>query len=340
MVWGKDAIDDYSLSEISKFKTIILYSYTYKNKGQADRLLESYVKAGGNLFIDTGIQYKTPDWQTKPNEGALKILPAKTMTWTSVKKTDTYSVNQDTFTSGVDISKLNPMVYGDTIWGISSFDSKDMRSWTKPILSIGKSPILTYGELGRGKIVWAGFNPFGHVKQSNGVNSDEMKLLGNVFSWLMTNNQQSQTVPVSYHRDTPDKVIFDIQSDYSEGSFLLWKESFYSRFDATLLSNGKSTKIKDVYRTGPGLVLIRTPHLSKGDQIIYEYHKQFIDWIWLGVSSVALVVTFLIILEIMLLQKKSWILNGLMSWENNLHSWSNKFRKNSKTWWNSDKEYE
>lgn len=340
LVWGKNSIDEYSLDEISKFKTIILYSYSYKNKSKTDRLLESYVKAGGNLFIDTGIQYKTPDWQTKPNEGTLKILPAKTMTWTSVKKTDTYSVNQDTFTSGVDISKLNPMVYGNTIWGISSFDSKDMRSWTKPILSIGKSPILTYGELGKGKVVWAGFNPFGHMKQTNGINGDEMKLLSNVFSWLMSNNQPSQTVPVSYHRDNPDKVVFDIQDNMADGGYLLWKEAYYSGFTASLLSGGKLTPIKEIYRSGPGWVLIRIPRLSKGDQIVYEYRKPIIESVWLTVSYLTLLVILLVVLETIIFQKKSYTLKGMMFLSNYLDSLPGKFRKKTGSWWNSDKEYE
>src|SRR4029079_355046 len=51
-VMGQTNIDDYSLAELEKYKVLVLHAYNYHSKTAAYKLLNDYVTAGGNVFID------------------------------------------------------------------------------------------------------------------------------------------------------------------------------------------------------------------------------------------------------------------------------------------------
>jgi len=68
LINGGERITDYSKEELEQFELIWLYGHQYQNDKQQQKswsLLDKYVKQGGRLFIDTGWQYTTDDWQLR-----------------------------------------------------------------------------------------------------------------------------------------------------------------------------------------------------------------------------------------------------------------------------------
>lgn len=45
-------IDDYTLAELSRYKTLVLYGFSFKNQARAERLLKNYVAGGGKVVLD------------------------------------------------------------------------------------------------------------------------------------------------------------------------------------------------------------------------------------------------------------------------------------------------
>ncbi len=275
IVWGRGAIDDYHPEELANFDLLLLHGYTYKNRQEANELLADYVKGGGNVFIDTGWQYTTPDWETKSGLETLAIIPFNQLLWKNLGKTDDFVFEESELSNGVDLSQFAPLIYEDQPWGVSTNKKTELKNWPKVVLSVQDYPLIVAGELGEGKVVWSGMNIFPHLRQKEEVNYEEVKFLANLFSWL-TNGNSREDLPVTYRRENPDRLEFTVEEDVSSPSFLLWKEAFHPDFRATLASDqGSATQSLDVYRAGPNLALISLPEIKKGAKIIYEYRQPF-----------------------------------------------------------------
>ena len=291
IVWGKDAIDDYSLNELKNFNVLLLHGYTYRNKGQANKLLRHYVEEGGNVFIDTGWQYTVPDWGKNGQDNALDIIPFKSLSWKDLGKTSSYTLEDKRFSKNIDLSKFNSLTYGDQSWGVSTAERNKLKTWAKVALSVDGFPLIATGEIGKGKIVWSGMNIFPHAKPGNVVYQEEVNFLHNLFSWF-SDNKNSKDYKITFTRPHPDKVEFAIGEDLPEGGYLLWKEGYYPHFTTTLINNsGKDEKLS-VYRAGPGFSLIRVPKTEAGSKIVREYKKPLSESLAFLIS----IITFLVLL--------------------------------------------
>jgi uncharacterized membrane protein len=340
LVWGKGAIDGYELSELSKFDVLLLHGYTYKNRKKADRLLADYVKNGGKVFVDTGWQYTVPDWETKKDLKALETIPLKKLVWKDLGKTRDFVLEDKKIGGWVDVSKFAPLVYGDQSWSVSTSEKSDFKDWARVVLSAKGYPLIVAGEIGEGRVVWSGMNILPHIKPGEKISYEEIKLLEKLFSWL-TEGKSEESFAVSYKREHPDKVEFSIGEDVPSGSFLLWKEAYHPDFYAKhILSSAGKLSIADLktYRGGPGFVLIKTPELKAGDKIVYEYRKPFSEKAFFGLSLLTFLFLPVMVVEGMLLGKKSFFGQLVKLGEGKLNFLLFKLWKRPFAWWRREEE--
>lgn len=317
LVWGKDAVDDYEPSELKDFDTLLLHGYTYGNQKKADELLEAYVIEGGNVFIDTGWQYTTPDWETVEDMETLEIIPFNKLVWKDLGRTGDYILEDSGVGNEVDVSKFTPLVYGDKSWSVSTSERTNLKSWAKPVLSVRGYPLIVKGEIGKGRVVWSGMNMLSRIKRGETVNEQELKLMANLFSWL-NEGKSKDSYSVFYKRNHPDKVEFTIQENMPTGGSLYWKEAYHPDFHAQLLSGNQSTSLK-TYRGGPRFVLIKVPRVEVGDKIIYEYKKPLVEKAFSVISILTFIVLLTILIEGPLLKEKSLFLRLTRFVERKLH---------------------
>ncbi len=309
LVWGKEEVDDYKLSELKEFDALLLHGYNYSNKFKADELLENYVKDGGSVFIDTGWQYTSPDWETEEDAEALKIIPFDKLAWKDLGRTGDYVLEDVETGDEVDVSKFAPLVYGDKSWNVSTSEKVNLKEWAKVVLSAKGYPLIVKGEIGKGRVVWSGMNILPRIKQGETVNQEELKLMTNLFSWLNEGKGEEKSYSISYKREHPDKVEFTVNENVPREGHVYWKEAFHPDFKATLLSNNnqQTTRLK-TYRAGPRFVLIKVPRVKVGDVIVYEYNRPFSEKIFSLLSLLTLIFLPLLIVEGVIRKEKSLFL--------------------------------
>lgn len=289
LVWGRGEIDSYSLDELNKFDIVLLQGYTYKSKGKADRLLKQYVEGGGSVFIDTGWQYTVPDWESADT---LSVIPLDSLVWSDLGITSDFVLETDEVSEGVEVSQFAPLDYNGAPWSVSTSERNNLKDWAEVVLSIQGKPLIVKGNIGKGKVVWSGMNIFPHAKQKDAIYREEIEFMHNLFSWL-SEEKKGETFGLSYERDDPNKVVFTINENIPDNSFLLWKEGYYPDFKASLV-NGQNL---NVYRTGPGWVLIELPRASAGERIIYQYEKPLSESIAFVVSAGTFIFLIALIFE-------------------------------------------
>lgn len=281
LIKGREKIDSYSLDELKKYDVLFLYGYSYSSRNNAWQLLDNYLKSGGSVFIDTGWQYTSADW----NAGSTSsFFPVDKLSWTNFGKTSDYSVDSSLFdNSKVNVGNIEPLIWNNLPWGVSS---GNLRSWAKPILSVPNGILVAGGIYGNGKIVWSGMNTLGHIKSPNSSNPESI-ILGNAISWLLGNKDISN---LSFGSDFsarevgPDKVEITFNRDLPQGYGLYFKESYFPYW--------KVNGLKIEY-AGPGFMYISLPQIRSGDKITFVMTPMFSQVLGYAVSAFGIVFSIL-----------------------------------------------
>jgi hypothetical protein len=299
---GGSFVDDYSLEELSKFDAVFLEGYTYKDKKKGWEVLNSYVKKGGSLFINTGWQYSSADWQT-PNTP--EFIPLRELKWIDPGKVENYSLDNSQIIQNTDISKFSPLIFGTESWFISSSDREsDLRDWAKVILSANGRPLVAGGEYGLGKIIWTGLDLPGHIGAYED-NPEEVLFYKELVSYLLK-GKAGKVLNASYQRDYPDKLVINLDESSDQKTTVYWSEAYHPDFKAKLIEKGQSQNLK-VYKAGPGMVLFMLSKVSAGDKIIFEYKTPFI-------ISIAKLISFTTLILILIFVVKPKILRTLFGY--------------------------
>lgn len=285
---GTKNVDDYSLAELKEYDLVILNGYSYKNKNNALGMLDTYVKNGGSLYIDTGWQYVAKDYQI---ESSLGFFPSSNLKWTNIGKADKFTITNADIAVGVDAGKISPLIWNGLPWGISSAGStSDLRQWALPVLVSNDTPLITAGQYGKGKVVWSGFNLAAHILSTK--NDEELRLLGDLWTYLLPADSESADVPLSISRDNPDVVKIVSNGSIDKNTILYFRESAYPNWSAKLISAGKKINLK-IHPAGPGFMAVFLPKLLVGDQIVFSFSVGYLIIISRIISLLTLI--FLII---------------------------------------------
>jgi hypothetical protein len=269
LIKGSERVTDYSKEELEQFELIWLYGHQYQNDKQQQKswsLLDKYVKQGGRLFLDTGWQYTTDDWQL---ELTPEYYPTSKLSWRDLGKTSDYQLtNQLINTWGIDLTKFRPLIWEDKSWGVST--SQNLRSWAKPILSAKKTPLIAGGEYGEGRVIWSGMNILNHIEGYDWDN-EEVKLMSRLVDWLLVGYDRDKLVweqDYTGERPSPDRVELTINKYVPESYGLYFKEAYHPYWQAVVKTKeGKQEKLK-IYRAGPDFKYVFLPELKAGDKLI------------------------------------------------------------------------
>lgn len=269
LVDGGEYVDTIPANELKKFDAIIMDGYKYKNRNKAWENIDKYVKEGGALYINTGWQYASADWDGK---NLPEFFPFRELEWVSVGKVDEYDLADNLLTKSISEEELSPLIYGNSPWNISSNNKENLRAWTKPVISANGKPIVTAGNYAQGKVVWTGLDLAGHIGAYND-NPEEVKLFNNLIKYLI-DEKPNNKVKAGFSRTYPDKIEFSLEQDESKKIAVLWKEAYYPDFKAKLIKNGTKESIP-VYKAGPGLTMFILPEAIKDSTIVYEYKTPY-----------------------------------------------------------------
>ncbi|QQS39298.1 hypothetical protein IPM62_01665 [Candidatus Woesebacteria bacterium] len=287
LILGKENIDDYSEKELAKFDTVVLYGYKYKNKNKAHALLDTFVKEGGNVFISGGWQYEDADWNS---ENLPDFFPVHGLMWEShIDKTSKLKIVDKEIGGDLSDEIFSPLVWSNESWGVSV--PSDIPGWAKVVLEADNKPLVVAGEYGEGKVIWTGINLLGHINTYK--NYEEGQFFGNLLKWFGEGDiteEISQTKNITLVRTDPDEVNFKFTASTDKESTLYWRETEYEKWQANLIrANGKREKI-NIYRAGPGFMLMVLPEIKEGDEIILKFSTGLTTIVGMLLSSCAVLI--------------------------------------------------
>lgn len=324
LVEGKDSgnIDDYTLSELKRFDVLLLYGYRYKNRDQAWKLIDQYVKEGGKVFVETGWQYINPDWQWP---STAEVLPIKKLEWQDFGTVWDLTVEDKEIVGQVDVTKFAEPIWQGQAWKISSSPQDNLRSWARPLISLKGYPILAAGVYGKGKIVWSGVNLLGHIFISQ--NEEEMKLMAKIIAWLKDAPANSEPANVIIKRDQPDKIEFILNQSTKTTTSLYWRETYFPDWKAVIteITEGKQKAQRNqlnIYRAGPNLMLMRLPPVEKGTTVVLKLEDSLVH---LTAKMITILTLFLIFI---------WLI--WEKWLKNFSLLKDKILKPVRGWWERD----
>lgn len=317
IVEGTHNIDDYSLEELQKFDAVLLHGYGYKSKNRAWKLLQNYVENGGSLYVDTGWQYWTPDWETAD---APAILPVKNLEWTNFGIVDAYEIDDPNMVSSSAGDHFSPLAWADKPWDVS-FPSEGLRDWASPVLSVEGSPLIVAGEYGKGRVIWSGMNLIGHAGSYD--NAAEREFFGQLIHWLTSAPPQVESASPMVVREHPDHIRFVLEEPIEEGMSLLWREAYSPDWRASVDIGGRKMKIP-IYPAGPGMMLLRLPSINVSGAVIeMDFSLGWIGWAGIGVSLLTIGVLLVYVaspttgqsvLERLLRFRRSSVSKGWVEW--------------------------
>ncbi len=287
-------IEDYNIEELGKFNAIFLQAYKYKDQKKAHDLIGKYLENGGNVFVETGWQYKNSDWQM---EETPSYFPLSRLDW---KNTSVHSSmvidNSDAINENSSEKNIGLLSIDNSPWGISS--SSYVRNDSKVILQNDGMPLLSIRKVGKGRIVHSGFNAVAHLEANVKGNSKESEVLHNALLWLLNGTSQSPSYSdkkVEIYRPNPDLVAFNFRESTDKYTTLYWRESYYPMWHAVLKRNGATQEIP-VYRAGPRLMGMRIPPVNENDKLVLEIKTPIIYQIAKAVAITALIFLLLSVL--------------------------------------------
>ncbi|MFC1711401.1 6-pyruvoyl-tetrahydropterin synthase-related protein [Patescibacteria group bacterium] len=260
---GKRFIDSYSLEQLSQFDLIFLHGYQYKNEKKAWDLVAKYLEGGGKVFINTGWQYKVPQWGKLEKEKSVaielpKVFPVSQSVWGDIGKE-------------WENKKWEMALWDDKPWGMALSKEEWLRNGATPLL-VNKDKILAASwNYDQGQVVWTGFDFCGHMAYYDGT-EEEKQFFKNIFSSLL-DDQEIWEEKLDFDRTNPDSIRINF-GDKATGNKLLFKEVDSPGWQARI---GK--RKLPIYRAGPGWKMVFLPSDIKEKEIIFSYGKAWFHWL-------------------------------------------------------------
>lgn len=284
IIIGAKSIDSYSLNDLKNYDVVIMRGYSYKSQQNAYSLLNEYIKGGGKLIFDTGWQYEIPDYILDKTPD---FMPFDSLDWQNLDINSTFSLSGEGF-GEINLSEFGDLKYESSSWGVSV--AQNLKPWAKINLIYDGKPLVISGKYGNGNVTWIGFNLIAHAIAKNSV--EEAKF----FNALLANSlegKQSQNLDITYTRENPDKIEFDLQSTTTSNSGIYFRESYFPYWKAYLQSGNNKTNLK-IERVGPGFMYINLPPTKNGDKVILEIQIS----IWQKIANTISILTGILVLVV------------------------------------------
>ena len=270
---GPEKIDDWQLSDYQKFDAVFLYAYDYKNFGRAWEILKKYVEGGGKIYIDTGGDVKETTSNLLP-----AIFPVRRTNKGFFGKTWDFETGESELGRNIDFGQFAPAELDNKEWGISYAEPADIDKQTRIILKNKGKVVAAEKEIGKGKVIWTGFNLPYHINYYQKATEREffLQLLGD-----LVNLEAKQAPSGDVRWLSPERR----QISLSGVRGVLLKEYLFPGWEASVSGDNSGKTGAKIYAAGPaypGYMYIAIPEKFKSDKIVVEFkfRGQVSDWFW------------------------------------------------------------
>jgi len=285
-------VDDYSASQLAAYPMLVLVGYRYHDRDKAFGLLDSYVRAGGSLYIETGWQYVDPDWDL--GSPAPAVLPVGELRWGALDPAAPVLVSGSVSTS------WGSMAYGGSGWGASSAAASSLRTGAEALVTVGGRVVVARQEVGRGRVFWSGMNLIAHAGGAGSATEDQFTAAA--FAWLLNGSDQG-----SVQSDAAVTWVTDDQaqlqlSPSTQPTWVLFKESFAPGWSASLqwpASPGIAAGTGSVHLLDGEMdfILARLDSVPPGARLVFSYGPTTGVYLAWAVSMISLVMMLMWVLR-------------------------------------------
>lgn len=278
---GRRHLDDYSLSELKQYESLLLYGYQYRDLKKANKLLVDYLNQGGNLLLES---WDSPE-VIKKNGEIPEFLPFSSLERSQIERgVWDFTVVPDQLTEGINFDLFSPPLYNNTPWKIAAARVDSLKPWAKVLVSSGEKPILVVGGLGQGKIVWTGFNFLYHINAYK--NLEEARFFYRILDWLAKPETETKTIFEAKFLN-PQKREIMINSP-AKG--ILFKESYYPNWQAYLKQPGQTIKKLKINLAGPGMMYVSLKENGVyPTKVVFQYQLSLVEKLGFLLSLLTLV---------------------------------------------------
>lgn len=271
-VEGTQYVDDYRLSSLEQFRTVVLYDFAAHSVPAAASLLDDYVRHGGQLVIDvagdmplaSAMSVASPRafpvslWQTEPIQRQWRL-----------------SARRGPLTAGVDFAAFSPANYAGTGAWLTEIALKWRRA-AQVVLSTQGHPVILAASDGKGTVVESGMNLPYHAAAFN--NLAEGTFLKQLIEGGRASGRRVQEP--SYRAQIDGADFAQVRVASSRASGVLFKENDYPDWHATI--NGKPAEI---FPAGPGMMYVPLPHGGPVD-VEFAYRLSSLEVASTGITLV------------------------------------------------------
>lgn len=276
-VIGPAKLEDLTKYNLKDFDLLYLVGYQEGETSQVWNVINDYVKNGGKVFIDTGVEVRETQSTNLPD-----LFPVSQTQRDSLGMEWKLTSPNGNLLDGVEVAKFAPLNYQGSPWKLSYIPDFNMvKKEAKVLLVQDGKPIMVEDSIGQGKVIWTGLNLAYHAKNFN--NSEEGKLIKNLLSYLAgeINTVTSQEVM----RPKAEKVT--IEGSNFKG--VLFKEVFDSGWKAKAKVDTGRWENLPIYQVGPDFMYARLPKESAKTSVEFNFRGSFIAWILFLLSILTLV---------------------------------------------------
>lgn len=277
-------IDKLNMNDLIVMDSLIVYDYNYSDKGNAYSLLNTYLKKGRNIFIDTGVDVK----EANANDTLPEVFPIDKSERKSMGLEWKLEAGDPLVTSGIDFSKFDPPIFNDAPWNISYPPAtEDIREDTTVILKNQGIPVIMSHNVAAGKVYWSGINLPYHTIRNN--NQEELKFFKNILEKLLEGRSNTETPSYEVKFLTPQNR--EITTKGARG--VLFKEQAYPGWTAKLENASTKSKLK-VFKVGPaypGFIYVQLPEELQGQEakVVFTYSGSSSGFVYMILAIIAVV---------------------------------------------------
>jgi hypothetical protein len=177
-------IDDYSLGELSQYDSLLLFRWASHDRSRGEDLLRSYVEQGGTIFA---VGYYQEEMLGRRFYAASSF--GNCSQGYSVEANSSYA---DTIFHNVNTTDFAPAIYSEGPWQYCAIENS-----SNVVMRIDGKPVLAVDQVGKGKVIWLGFNILTHIWFY--LNQQEAQLIRNTVEYALA----------SYHEGWINNLIMD-----------------------------------------------------------------------------------------------------------------------------------
>jgi hypothetical protein len=292
-------IDDYTDEQLRQYRGILVLGYRYHDQGAAWSRLDSYVRGGGRLYIETGWQYVDPDWNIGQ---APSLLPVPSLSWGNLDPSAQVEVG------GVADPLFGSFRYQGGGWGASS--AGDLRPGATELVKVGGRVVVARWAVGQGQVLWSGMNLMSHSASSG--SADEVHFvtsqLASLFAAGATATGEQTPIDPVWHGDNQATLALHASA---QPSLVLFKESLFPGWSARLVTPTGSQAI-DLAGSEMDFMLARVPAVPAGSSVVFTYGPTLQEQASWGLSVVFLIALFTWVWRPDFLSRaRRWTLDGM-----------------------------